>query len=150
MPLPLVPVALAALVGGAWWAKSRRGRSQVDPVVAAQRASIFDTAINKVHDGPKLRELAKVFESQGLTAEAAMLVKRAELSEASPELKAARQAAYRRGMASTDIPAIRNLADSMDAIGAMGAAKSLRDYANGLEAAGVTAATVESSELANQ
>jgi hypothetical protein len=145
MPLPLIPIAIATLAGGAWWAKTKRDKQGVDPVVTAQRAVIFDTAINKVHDGAKLRELAKAFRDQGLTVEADMLVKRAELNEAPPEVKKARQEAYRKGMKSTDIPAIRNLADAMASMGAAGAAKSLRDYATGLENAGNVAS--DESEL---
>jgi hypothetical protein len=143
MPLPLVPIAVTSLIGGAWWAKSRRDKAGLDPTIVAQRQAIFDTAINKCHSGSKLRELAKVFRSQGLTAEADMLIKRAELNEASPEVKKARQAAFRKGMASKDKVGIRNLADAMQSMGAMGAAKKLREYADGLESSNVESTTVD-------
>lgn len=145
--LPLIPIAIGSLIGSAWWVQRKRAAAGVDPAVAAQRSVIFDTAINKVHDGAKLRELAKSFASQGLTAEAKMLVQRAELAEATPEVKAARQEAFRKGMASTDKAGIRNLADAMQSMGALGAAKALRDYADGLDAVQVNAETVATSEL---
>ncbi len=76
-----------------------RGRSapEVSPDVEAARRHIYvDAMMSKGLTSEYLRNLSATFRSQGLDAEADMLIKRAELTEASPELKAARKEALRK------------------------------------------------------
>ena len=132
MALPLLPLAIATLVGGAFYA-SKPKESPGKGVVTPERALIFETALNEMKDADKLRKLAKVFRDEGLPAQAELLEKRAKLRELPPEVKEARRAAYKKGMASQDPVAVRSLADTFDKEGATGAAASLRKYADSLK-----------------
>lgn len=131
----LIPLAIIALVGTAGVVQHKRTKTAADPRIQSQRLVIYETAINEVKDPAKLRALAATFRSEGMTAEADMLEKRAALQELPPEVKAARKEAFRKGMASTDPVAINALADAFHSQGATGAAENLRTYAAGLTSA---------------
>ena len=134
MPLPLIPLTIATLAGGALWANSSKP-GPAKGVVTTERTLIFETAMNELKDPGKLRKLADVYRKEGLPGHADLLEKRAKLRELPPDIKAARKAAYRKAMASTDAEAVRKLADAYDKEGATGAAASLRKYADSLKAA---------------
>ncbi len=134
--LPLIPLGIASLAGGAWWAQKKRKEKNVDPRLQAERDVIFDTAMNSPMSSEKLRDLAVAFRKAGLVAHADMLDKRALLKDAPQELKNARQDALRKGLASTDIPSIRRLASAFEVEGCAAAATKLREYAQGLEDSG--------------
>jgi hypothetical protein len=134
MPFPLVPVAIGALATAAFAAKSRRNRP-VDEVTQAHRMMVYKTLVSDVKDPEVLRRFARVFHEEGLTVEAELLEARALLREQPPELKKARNEAYKKGMASKNPEGIRALAREFDNIGATGAAQSLRDTAAAVERA---------------
>lgn len=133
MPFPLLPIAIAALASGAYVAKSKREKAAISPQAMAERAVVYETALNHCKDPDKLRQMAMAFRQQGHIAEADMLVKRALLREAPPEVQATRKEAFKKGMASTDSGGIRSLADAFDSQGATGAAAELRAHARALE-----------------
>ena len=125
----LIPVVVASLAGLAF-AKSKT--SQTQGVNTPTRQLIFQQALDTVKDPDELRKLAAVYKSEGLTAQADLLNKRAALRELPPDVKAARRAAFKAGMNSNDINAITKLADAFNQTGATGAANALRKYADGL------------------
>jgi len=150
MPLPLLPIAIAALAAGAYTAKSKREKAAVSPQTMAERAVIYETALNHCKDSDKLRQMATVFRDQGHVAEADMLIKRALLREAPPEVQAARKEAFKKGLSSTDPAAVRALANAFDGQGATGAAGELREHARALEVSSLVPAdsTTQAEESA--
>lgn len=131
----LLPIGIGLLAGGAWIAKNQRDKANSSPARIAERAAIYETAINTKLDPDKLRTLAAAFRDEGLIAEATMLEKRASLSEAPPDVKAQRTAVFRQALASDDVQAVREVADAFEALGASGACAKLRAHADGIEAA---------------
>lgn len=129
MPLPLLPLGIAALAGASWW----RIRRRTDEGMTPERAIIYDTALKTVKEPEKLRALAKAFREAGLGPQADLLEKRATLRELPVDVKSARKDAFKAGMASTNIPAIEKLADTFEGEGATGASDALRKYATGLK-----------------
>lgn len=125
---PLLPIGIAALVGGAAWVVSKRKQ----PVMTAERAIIYTTALQTMKNPADMRELAATFAGEGLSAHADMLNKRAALKELSPAVKKARSEAFRKAMKSQDPEAVFALANTYDEIGATGSADALRKYASGL------------------
>lgn len=135
MPFPLIPMVIMSLASGAYAVKRHRDKTkEATPQQAAERMVIYETAINTIKDPDKLRLLAKAFGEAGCTAEEKMLNLRAENAEAPPEVKEARQKAFRDGMSSRDVAGIRNLANAFESQGAPGAARDLRAYAMAVEA----------------
>jgi hypothetical protein len=133
MPIPLIPVAIFGLAGTAFVVnKARVAKTEVTPQVAAERAIVFDTAINSCQDTAKLKELADVFEKVGCKPEATALRLRAALRDAPPELKQQRREALNKGLASTNKAGILNLANAFESIGATVAAAKLREHASTL------------------
>jgi hypothetical protein len=132
MPLPFVPIGIGLLGASVFVAKKRR-EEPISPEIKAERRVIYEAALNSKMSSDKLRRLAKAFHEVGQIAECKMLILRAQLREAPPEVQTQRKAAYRKGMESKNPEAIRNLADAFDMIGAAGAATSLRKYAQGVE-----------------
>jgi len=128
MALPLLPLLVLGLAGGAAYAVSRKPKTEMTP----DREIIFQTAMEKVEDPAKLKALADVFESQGLKDQAELLRKRANLRTLPPDVKEERRAAFQSGMASQNPEAVNRLADAFEAEGALGAASALRDYAKKL------------------
>jgi hypothetical protein len=126
---PILPIAIAALAGGAFFVNSGKPEKGV---LTPARQLIFETAINEVKDTAKLKTLAKVFREQGLEPQADLLEKRAKLRELAPEVKSARKATFRKAMASKNPEAVRAIAYAFETEGANGAANSLREYADSL------------------
>ena len=131
----VLPIVILGLVGAAGVAQSRRTKKAVDPRTVAERQVIYETALNTCKDPAKLRALAETYRSEGLTAEADMLCKRAALQELPQEVKDARKEVYRKAMESTNVNGILALARAYDEEGATGAAQNLRKYAAGLTVA---------------
>jgi hypothetical protein len=127
MPLPLIPIAIVGLTGGAYWRHKRKKG------MTPERKKIFEAAMNTLQDPNKLRKLSDVFTKEGLKNEGELLRKKALLRELPPEQKAARRAALKAGLNSKDVSKVQNLADAFHNQGALGAAKRLRDYATGLK-----------------
>ena len=132
MALPLLPLAIATLAAGAFYADRRR-EAPAKGVVTPERAIILETALNELKEPEKLRKLAKTFRDQDLPAQADLLEKRAKLRELPEETKKARREAFRKGMSSQDPDAVRKLANVFEQQGATGAAAALRKYADSLK-----------------
>jgi len=134
MPLPLIPIAVISLAGVAYGVnKVRVAKQEPSAQVIAERAIIYDTAINTCKDSGKLRALAESFQSVGCTAEASMLCKRACLIDAPPELKKARRESLDKGMSSKNKVGVLNLAAAFEEIGATAAAAKLRTHATTID-----------------
>jgi hypothetical protein len=147
----LIPLAIIGLIGTAGIAQHTRTKKAADPRTLAERMVIYKTAIGAddpstaLKDPNKLRSLANSFRSEGMSAEADMLEKRAALQERPTEVKEAHKEAFRQGMASTDPDKVIALAEAFDSMGCTGAAGNLRKYASGL-----TTATVATEEIVNE
>jgi hypothetical protein len=123
-----LPVAAGAgAIGLAYW-KVKNRKSKLTP----ERKKIYTEALKSMKDPAKLRSLAGDFEKQGLTHEAAMLRKRADLRAKPPAQKQAHVDAFKKGMQSKDPKAVHSLADAFAKTGALTAASKLRKYAMGL------------------
>jgi hypothetical protein len=101
-------------------------RSEKKGVLTKERQEAYEGALTSLTDPDKLRELATIYEKEGLTVEANMLRKRAVLRGQSPAVKAARKAAFDKGMKSNDPAGIEHLANEFEKITATGAASALR------------------------
>lgn len=129
MPLPLLPLVVGSLVAAAYHKTYQTGKGPPKGVLTPERQMIFETAIKEMREPEKLRILAKTYREQGLPAQADMLEKRANLRALPKEVTQARRTAYKRAMKSTNVNAIRGLANAYEREGATGAAQSLREYA---------------------
>lgn len=132
MPLPLIPMAIISLAGGAWYAHKKR-LPKDDDATRATSTAIFEQAMNAGLDGSKYRKLAKDYEAQGLKVEADMLIKRARLAEAPPEVKEMRRKLFDQAMASTNVGPMRNVAAEFADLGSMGAARMINVQADKIE-----------------
>lgn len=150
MSFPLIPVAIASLFGLAWWKKSAEDSAAAkqaagmhgEPgnamgaygVLTPERQAVYEVALAKVMEPQKLEETARLFELQGLPAQADMLRKRARVRNLPPAQKKARREAYRKAINSADVEGVREMASAFAGEGCSGAALSLYEYADGLEA----------------
>lgn len=129
MPLPLIPLFIGSLlVGGGAAAHRHIKRRAFTP----QRKQIYETAMQSCRDPVKLRQLAESFRSQGLTAQAKMLEKRAALREVPKDMAEARKVVFKAALQSKDPAAVLKVAQAHEQVGALGAAQRLRDYAQTL------------------
>lgn len=126
-------IGLPHLVGALAVAVGIKKKPEVPEQWRAQRAMIYQTALES-HDSRQLRIMAKAFADADCRPEAVMLYLRADLAEAPPSVKAERRAALKRGLASFNSSAVRNLASAFMGIGATGAADRLMKRANDLDA----------------
>jgi hypothetical protein len=101
-------------------------------MMTPERQAVYEVALNEAKDPAKIEALAATFAAEGLTAQARILQKRAELRRLPPEIKAARKEAFRKALSSTNKAAILDLAREYQAQGCGGAARKLYEYAQGL------------------
>jgi hypothetical protein len=121
---PVLPVAVAALAGLAWYRASHSTYGKMTP----ERQIIYETAFKTLKDGKALRTLAGEFDKEGLGSFGDMLRKRAALREMPEETRLARREAFKKGMNSTNAAAIENLAQAFISEGAIGSAEKLRAH----------------------
>lgn len=133
MPLPLIPLAVAALAGTSWWVSKKRGADY--GVMTPQRQVVYDAALKTINDPNQMRSLAKAFREQGLTPQADVLEKRAKLKELPVDVKAARRDVFKKAMSSQNPDAVEAVAASFEGEAAHGVAHKLRTYARGLRLA---------------
>lgn len=131
MPLPLLPIVVVCL-GAAAYHKTSSQKGPGKGVLTPERQHFFEVAIKECKDPEKLRIFAKKYREQGLPMHAEMLEKRANLRAIPNDKKKERRAIFKRAMKSTDINAIRNLANAYEREGCTGAARELREYAASL------------------
>ena len=124
----LVPAAVIALALFAYTRGKHKGQ------MTAERKVVFDSALQMLKDPAKLNALADAFDKQGLSAEATLLRKRANLRSLPRETVLARRAVFKKLMASTDPAMVETGAQTFENEGATGAAQQLREYAKGLRA----------------
>jgi hypothetical protein len=131
MPLPLIapllPYLAAAGAGIVGWKLWERR-----PKMTPQRTAIYNEAMHSLKDPEKLSSLAAVFEGEGLSKQADMLRKRAQLRSAPDELKQARRRAFKNAMRSTDAAYVERIAKAHADEGATGAAERLYTRAKAL------------------
>jgi hypothetical protein len=105
--------------------------------ITPEREVFFHEALANL-SGPgapkKFRAMAKRYAEWGHTTHAAILKRRAEYLEATPAQKAARDAVIARAMRSTNVAAIRNVADHFEYLTATGVARDLRAHADEVQA----------------
>lgn len=127
----VLPIMLLGLVGAAAYVTNKKPKGELTPA----RETIFATAMESVQDPNDLRRLAAAFEQAGLPEQAHMLRKRADGRELPADIKDGRRDAYRQGMTLQDPLAVLKLADAFASEGSLGAASSLRQYAQQLQMA---------------
>ena len=141
MPIPLIVPLIGALGFAAYWAKKTRDDSALAGAVhgdfegtgmTPERQAVYEVALNQAKDPAKIEALAATFAAEGLTAQAVILQKRAELRRLPPEVKAARKEAFRKALSSSNKAAILDLAREYQIQGCGGAARKLYEYAQGL------------------
>lgn len=103
--------------------------------LTTERQVIYLAAMSGMTDPVKLTKLAKAFDKEGLSEQAAALRKRANLPNVSPAVQAQRQEALKQALSSTDPTAVRIVADALEKEGVGATAALLRQYADGLVAA---------------
>jgi len=131
--LPVLIIGGVVLATGcAAIAKSSRDRKRA--VMTSERRAIYDAAMTTLKDADKLRSLADAFESVGLSEQADMLQKRADLRELPDDIKEGRREAFRAMMRNTDPSYVNRVASAFEAAGAVSAAANGRLYAAGLSA----------------
>lgn len=100
--------------------------------MTGKRRQIYESALVTLKQPEKLRTLATAFEGEGLIAEADLLNKRAAIRELPKAKREARREVFRKAIQSSNIPAIRAVADEFRAAGCTGAAANLYAHANSL------------------
>src|SRR6266702_8869066 len=119
--LPLIPILIASTAGYFGHREYKKYKAYTP-----ERKEVFKRMMNSPTDPVTLRAAASTFEKDGLTKQADTLRKRAALREAPGTLKAARQQVFKKAMKSQDPDAIEQVAKAHEAVGAVGAAESLR------------------------
>lgn len=104
-------------------------------VMTARRALIYKTAMETIKDPIELNKLAVAFASEGLSGEASMLRKRANLRGLPPDTQEKRRAFFRKAMASDNPDLIVKVAAEFEAAGSIDAGKTLRAHAEAVRAA---------------
>lgn len=100
--------------------------------MTGKRRQIYESALVTLKQPEKLRALAAAFEGEGLIAEADLLKKRAAIKELPKNKREERRAIFRKAIQSSNIPAIRAVADEFRAAGCTGAAANLYQHADSL------------------
>lgn len=100
--------------------------------MTGKRRQIYESALVTLKQPEKLRTLAAAFEGEGLIAEADLLKKRAAIKELPKSKREERRAIFRKAIQSSNIPAIRAVADEFRAAGCTGAAANLYQHADSL------------------
>lgn len=133
MPIPLVPILIIALAGGAAYKVSTNKKG----IMTNDRRKIYETAMsaNPPLPADQYIALAAMYDSEGLPSYGDALRKRANLLNLSPEAKATRKAAIQKILGSADSSVARIAANICETDGAYGSAKTLRDYADALDQA---------------
>lgn len=127
MPFPVVPVAVASLVGYGAWRQFKKPKA-----MTPERKKIFEQAMKTLDSPEKLRKLADEFDKQGLKAQGNELRKRASIFAAPPAVKEQRKKAFKKAMNSNNPVAIKTVAAAFHKVGHYEAAQKLRNYARGL------------------
>jgi len=132
--IPLLPAVIVGLGALAFW-KAGKNENKEKPNMNPHQTTVFETAMNSVQDPAKLQALAKAFREAGLTTEADMLEKRAQLRNLPADVKEERAQVFRNAMSSENAEAVMRVAEAFEKEGAMGAAAALRAYATQLATA---------------
>lgn len=104
-------------------------------VLSPEREERYRQAMEHCYDTSVLRDEAKLFDSYGLKAEAAMLRQRAKWRGRSEAERQAHEEIYQKAMQSTNVPAIMAVADGFEEWTATDKARLLREHAAAVEAA---------------
>jgi hypothetical protein len=131
--IPLIPIFILGLAGTAAYKVSTSKRG----IMTNERRKIYEAAMSSNPPLPadQYLTLASGYDNEGLPTYGDALRKRAALLNMSPEKKAARKAAIQKILGSKDSTVARIAANLFETEGAFGSAKTLRDYADALDAA---------------
>lgn len=124
----LIPVAI--VLGTATLYRIYRRPRRVG--MTGKRRQIYESALVTLKQPEKLRALAAAFEGEGFIAEADLLKKRAAIKELPKSKREERRAVFRKAIQSSNIPAIRAVANEFRAAGCTGAAANLYQHADSL------------------
>lgn len=129
----LVETIIVGLVGTAVYKVSTNKKG----IMTNERRAIYDAAMKRDPPLPadQLITLAGAYDNEGLPSYADSLRKRANLLNLPPAIKQQRRDALQKFLACQDSALCRVAANAFEAEGAFGSAKTLRDYADGLDAA---------------
>lgn len=129
MPLPLVPLLVGGLLTAAVVSRKNSAKGKMTP----ERTIVYETALSKLKDPDKLRQLADTFEGEDLRPQAEVLRLRANLRELPQEVKQARREVIKKALQCKDPEKVRAIALAFRMQGAVGTADKLDAYANGLD-----------------
>lgn len=129
MPLPLLPIAVAAATALSGYAVHKRSKKVR---MTSGRQLIYDKAMSSKLEPAQLEKLANGFRKEGLAEYADNLMKRAKLRALPKETKDARRKIFRDGLKLKDPAKVNILAEAFQKEGAIGAAANLKQYAAGL------------------
>lgn len=108
-------------------------RAQRPGAMTPERDKLYRKCLSgQVRDSSELRRIADQFQGWRLFPQAELLRQRAALRELPTDVKLARRATFRKGMASKNKAAVLKLADAFDGQGCTTAAHRLRLYGSGL------------------
>jgi|SRR5208337_4541442 len=126
--LPYIVLGIGALL-------ALRSQSAPAAAMSPTQRMVFQNALtaDPPLNGPQLRVLAAQYDSEGHTAEADILLRRARIAELSDKDKATLTGAFKRGLSQKDPIAVRALANAFESEGLFGNAAALRDWANKLD-----------------
>jgi hypothetical protein len=127
-------IKLIIYVGlGVWGLRSLFAQARPGREMNVAQSAIYWAALRWETDPQKLLAMAAVFDQEGFTPQASALRKRSALEQVSHEQHAARQAALRKALASTDPQAVKTLAAAFEGEGLGDSAQLLHAWARGLE-----------------
>lgn len=128
-------LGLGALTAGAIFKAKKPKMVKPTPEVAYAFQRLLDAKL----PADKYSEAARIYQDAGLPAESQLLQKRARLAALSPEEKEKVRTAFSMAMASEKPDGIRQVAEALHQIGAVGAGAVLRDHASTVETAAAIA-----------
>lgn len=123
MAIGFTEVVVFSMLALAWKKSGKKGQ------FSDERKKIYEAALESLTDPEKLRRMADEFEKEGLTLQAAMLRKRADLRSLPREQIEKYHEIRDKALKSENVDAILRLADAFETITATGEAKKLRNHA---------------------
>jgi hypothetical protein len=132
-----------------WFAFKKQTRTHFG-VLTPERKEVYANALEFLQDPLRLNKMADEFQGEGLKIEALMLRKRAEWRSRTPEQCKAHDEIFRKGMASTNVHGILEVAKAFESLTATIKAQMLRKHAAEVQLANEAAAQSVMSEVAER
>lgn len=136
MPLPLIPIAIAALAGAAIIVKRRRdAQSSEQGQMTPARQVVYEQAMQS-DDPIAVAQAAQAFQAQGLPAQAAALQAKAKIAAVPKNLQDARLEVLKAALNSKDKAQVKTIARSFHGEGYAESGMILDRYAESLPETG--------------